>query len=169
MRFDRKRDLKRRALSRGRGDLERPAQSLQALLDAEESEAPRPFLVHHPFDGKPSPIVLEEGVDYLSIPPQLKLDVGSRGMFGDVGKALLHDAVEGRLNGRRQPSFDCAVYANAQPRARGHPFHKELKGGEEPQIIQDGGPEFVGEAAQLGLNGVEMVPDLMEALPKPWW
>ena len=75
----------------------RVSQSLQALLDAEKTEAPRPCLAHHVLDSKPYPVVAEEAVHALVILPQLEVDVGGGGMFGDVGQALLHDAIESRF------------------------------------------------------------------------
>ena len=101
----------------------RVPQSLQALLDAEKTEAPRPCLAHHVLDSKPYPVVAEEAVHALVILPQLEVDVGGGGMFGDVGQALLHDAIESRFGCRRQPSCERAVHADAQLRALGHPLH----------------------------------------------
>jgi hypothetical protein len=105
---------------------------MQAFLDAEESEAPRSYPAQYLVDGKPNPVVLEEAVHYPTILPQLELDLRRRGMFGDVGHAFLHDAVEGRFDSRRQPSWDPAVHANKQPRARSDPFGKEPDSGHEP-------------------------------------
>jgi hypothetical protein len=59
----------------------------------------------------------------------MDLDMGRRGMFSDVGQALLHNTIEGRLDGGRQPPSDRAVYVDAQPRAHGHRFREELQGG----------------------------------------
>jgi hypothetical protein len=60
-------------------------------------------------------------VHALVIAPQLEVNVGGRGMFGDVGQALLQDAIERRFDRRLQASLQRAVHVDAQPRALGHP------------------------------------------------
>lgn len=47
----------------GRGDLEGPAQGLEAFLDTEEPEPPRACAAHHLVNDKPGPIVLEQAVE----------------------------------------------------------------------------------------------------------
>src|SRR2546426_7551750 len=118
-RVDRQRDLERRALPGSRGDLERPTQGLQALLDAEETEAPRPCRSTHLLDSKPSSVVSEEAVHHLAVSPQPEVDVGGGGMFGDVGQALLHDAIESRFDGRRSEERR----VGKECRSRWSPYH----------------------------------------------
>jgi hypothetical protein len=117
----RQRELEGGALPRGRGDLEGASQSRQALLDAEKTEAPQPWLAQYVLDRKPYSIIAEEAVHALGIAPELEVDVGGGSMFGDIGQALLHDAIEGRFDCRRQPSGERAVHVDVQPRALGHP------------------------------------------------
>src|SRR4029453_6875117 len=121
-RVDRQRDLECRALSGGRGDLEGPPQGLQALLDAEETETPWPGPGHYLLDRKPRSVVAEEAVHPPALVPHLEMDVGGGSMFGDIGQALLHDAVEGRLEGRRQSSCERAVHVDVEPCPRRHPL-----------------------------------------------
>ena len=78
-------------------------------------------MAHNVLDRKPHPVVVEAAVHALTVSPQLEVNVGGSGMFGDVGQALLHDAIERRFDGRRQASCERAVHADAQPRALGYP------------------------------------------------
>jgi hypothetical protein len=66
-RIGRQHDLERCTLRRRPGHLQGPAQGLQTLLDAGDSEASRSIPAHHLVDGKASPIILEEGGDHLGI------------------------------------------------------------------------------------------------------
>ena len=130
-RLDGQRDAEPRSTAGSRGDPERPAQGLKALLDAQQPEAPPTCLPHHLVDGKSNPVVLKTAVDDPVVSPELEAHVGSRGMFGDVGEALLYDAIEGGLDSSRQPFFYRAIHVNVEPCARGHPFHQKPQGGEE--------------------------------------
>jgi hypothetical protein len=73
------------------------------FLDAEKAKASRRIPAYHWVDGESHPVIVEAGVNRPGVLPQLQLDVGRRGMFGDVGDPLLQDAIEDGLLGRRHP------------------------------------------------------------------
>src|SRR5690242_15621673 len=86
----------------------------------------------------------------------------------DVVERLLLRAVEGGLDGLRQaPLVDHRVlYPDLQAGALAEPVRQELQRRHQAELVEDGRPQFMGQAAQLlaylvkvGGDALDMAPD----------
>jgi hypothetical protein len=97
----RQRELERCALPGGRDDLESPTQSLQAFLDAEETETLWPCPARNLLDNKSNPVVSEKAVHHCQELAGLVVEfMGNPAALGFLGfQELAREGLQPRLPG----------------------------------------------------------------------
>src|SRR3989449_3224950 len=151
------------ALPRRRLDRQRSAQGVRPLADPDQAEAPIPAARQDRRDAEADAVIPDGAPDRAL--RALDLDVHPRRLRvpDGVGQGLLHAPVEGRFHGRRQPPLRRALHRDEEPAALRHPVRQELQGRQEPEIVEDGRPKLVGQAAEFLLHLVEELLDGVEA------
>src|SRR5262249_9115998 len=89
--------------------------------------------------------------------------VGTR-VLQDVRDGLVHDAIQGRLDHRRQAPGAAGVDTDGQRRATRDAAGEGLQRGTEAEIVENRGPQFVREATELAGDLLEDDADFLKAL-----
>jgi len=83
---------------------------------------------------------------------QVDADAAGLGVLDGVVERLLHDPVERRFHGRRQPGAGVSGYRHADAGTLADLLGKELQGRGQSQVVQHARAPSVGQVAQLGLD-----------------
>src|SRR5579883_2956648 len=134
---------------RGRADVHGPAEELGALPDSDEAKVTAGREVAVRGDREAPSVVGDVEPDLIPCEGQPHHDPGGLGVPLDVPDRLLGDAEEPELDGGREPPGDPDdVDPPAESRAAARLLHQLAEGRHEPQVVQDGGAEGVGELPQ---------------------
>src|SRR5579883_1157413 len=134
---------------RGRADVHGPAEELGALPDSDEAKVTAGREVAVRGDREAPSVVGDVEPDLIPCEGQPHHDPGGLGLPLDVPDRLLGDAEEPELDGGREPPGDPDdVDPPAESRAAARLLHQLAEGRHEPQVVQDGGAEGVGELPQ---------------------
>src|SRR5438132_1499899 len=155
------------ALPLRRLDRQRSAQGVRPLPDPDEAEASLPAARQDRRDAEAYAVIPNGTTDGAFRAPDLDVHPSRLRMAHGVGQRLLHAPVEGRLHGRRQPPFCRALHRDDEPASLRHPVRQELQGRQEPEVVEDGRPELVGQPAEFLLHLIEEFPDGVEARASP--
>src|SRR5438552_3451289 len=138
-----------------RDDLERSAHPVQPLLDADESEAARPAARMDGPHVEPHAVVADGAPELAAASRERDRHPRRLRVLRHVGQRFLHDAIERRLGRRGQPRARRALDPDVEPGSAGHTVGEELEGGLEPEIVEDGRTQLVGQVPQLLLDLVQ--------------
>src|SRR5947209_20504896 len=84
-------------------------------------------------------------------------------MFRAIVERLVNDPVRRSCDFLWKAIAVASLDGDAKPRPPRDPFGQEFEGGHKPQIVQDGGTEFVREVPQLLFDLIQKLSNALEA------
>src|SRR5262245_18025474 len=150
------------AFPRLRDDAQPPADGVDPVSNADESEATVPALERGHLEA--DPIGLDPAADDARTAIEADAHGGGLRVLDDIRQRLLNDPEERGLDDGRQPPLERCLDAHGNAGAPPDALREKADGGHEPQVVEDRRAQLVGEAPELRLDLVEHAVDILETL-----